>query len=154
MTAGYNAWRRLGDCVASLYALGYHQKIETKHPEVPFFLAEFRRTAFAYIYSADKNVAIFLGRPPRVSRRFCWFQSPVFHEEDERAAVGSDNRRSERGGLDGDLESDRTWFSWRPDTPITYRSDARWSAMCAALKEEILEMLNDRKAPDCLARAR
>lgn len=121
---------------------------------MPFFLAEFRRTAFAYIYSADKNVAIFLGRPPRVSRRFCCFQSPVFIEDDERVVAGNDDRRLERGGVDNDLESDRTWFSWRPDTPIAYRSDARWSAMCAALKEEILELLNDRKATDCLARAR
>ncbi|KAH7029784.1 uncharacterized protein B0I36DRAFT_205915, partial [Microdochium trichocladiopsis] len=153
----YDAWRRLGDCIASLSALGYHQKIETKTPEVPFFLAEFRRTAFAYSYSADKNVAIFLGRPPRISRRFCYFQSPLFYEHLEHGGAGADDSLSNHGdqlSADIDFEASRTSFSWKTDTAITYRAFARWSAMCAALKEEILELLNDRKAPDCLPRAR
>ncbi|KXJ90364.1 hypothetical protein Micbo1qcDRAFT_226266 [Microdochium bolleyi] len=147
----YDAWRRLGDCIASLYALGYHQKIETRLPEVPFFLAEFRRSAFAHIYSADKNVAIFLGRPPRISRRFCHFQSPLFFEANENDAPSVATAPAEG---DDDIEAIRTWFSWDPNTPIIYRSECRWAAMCAALKEEILELLNDRRAPDCLQRAR
>ncbi|KAH7012295.1 uncharacterized protein B0I36DRAFT_378472 [Microdochium trichocladiopsis] len=149
--------RRLSDHIASLSTLGYHQKIETKPPEAPFFLAEFRRTAFAYSYSADKNVAIFLGRPPRISRRFCYFQGPLFYEPVKYGGAGAGDNLSNHGNQPSaktDFETSRTWFSWRTDTAITYRAFARWSAMCAALKEEILELLNNRKAPDCLLRAR
>src|SRR6478736_6604121 len=70
---GYESWRRLGDLSSSLFALGYHQQLESSGP-IPPFLRSLRQAAFACSYSADKNVSIFLGRPPRISRKFCHFR--------------------------------------------------------------------------------
>lgn len=62
---GYHSWRRLGDLIASIYALGYHEKLDN-YPDCPLFLTELRKAVSARVYSGDKNVAIFLGRPPRM----------------------------------------------------------------------------------------
>ena len=122
---GLHSWRSLGDVIASIFALGYHENIQTK-PNVPAFLVELRRTAFARVYSADKNVAIFLGRPPRMTKRFSYFQIP-----------------SSRGNLETDrsLDNQHGVQDWDVNAKISYRAEARWSAVCAFTKEEILELL-------------
>ncbi|KAK1145368.1 hypothetical protein N8T08_004243 [Aspergillus melleus] len=115
----YHPWRKLGDVMSSMFALGYHENIETK-AETPPFLMKVRKTAFARIYSADKNIAIFLGRPPRMSKRFCHFQIP-----------------SSSPDLQGNTE-------WDNDAKPSYTEETRWSALCASLKEEILELARDK----------
>ncbi|CAG7924654.1 unnamed protein product [Penicillium olsonii] len=122
----YHSWRKLGDAISSTFALGYHENIEAKLG-IPTFLKELRKTAFARIYSADKNIAIFLGRPPRMNKRFCHFQIPAC-----RNAQGSE---------------------WTHDAEAGYRADTRWSALCASLKEEIWELLQDKHDPSCAQRA-
>ncbi|KAJ5130432.1 uncharacterized protein N7515_006471 [Penicillium bovifimosum] len=123
----YHSWRKLGDAISSTFALGYHENIETK-PNIPPFLQELRKTAFARIYSADKNIAIFLGRPPRMNKRFCHFQIPSCHNAPHSRA-------------------------WSSDAQAGYRADTRWSALCASLKEEIWELLQDKHDPQCASRA-
>lgn len=67
---GYHSWRKLGDVVSSLFALGYHEQLG--HPSVtPPFLRDLRFVAYSRTYSADKNCSIFLGRPPRMLKRYC-----------------------------------------------------------------------------------
>jgi hypothetical protein len=94
---------------------------------------ELRKTAFARIYSADKNIAIFLGRPPRMNKRFCHFQIP----SDGTIAHSLGNH-----------------FTWNPDARAGYRADTCWSALCASLKEEVWELLQDKQDADCVRRAR
>ncbi|KAJ5798632.1 uncharacterized protein N7503_007928 [Penicillium pulvis] len=112
----YHSWRKLGDVISSIFALGYHEDIDSKN-DVPFFLKQLRKTAFARIYSADKNVAIFLGRPPRMTKRFCFFQIPLSSSE-----------------MQGHSEL------WDMNEKASYQAETRWSALCASLKEEILEL--------------
>ncbi|KAJ6081914.1 hypothetical protein N7499_006788 [Penicillium canescens] len=123
----YHSWRKLGDAISSTFALGYHENIEAK-PGIPKFLKELRKTAFARIYSADKNIAIFLGRPPRMNKRFCHFQIP--------------SCRNAQNSLE-----------WSVDAEAGYGADTRWSALCASLKEEIWELLQDKHDPGCAQRA-
>lgn len=127
---GYHTWRKLGDVISSIFALGYHEDIDAK-PDTPPFLIQLRKTAFARIYSADKNVAIFLGRPPRMTKRFCYFQIP-----------------SDYAGLKQDVGY------WSPDTPASYNAETRWSALCASLKEEILELARDKNHQASMERIR
>ncbi|KAF4123735.1 Fungal Zn(2)-Cys(6) binuclear cluster domain [Geosmithia morbida] len=110
----YESWRRLGDLSSSLFALGYHQEIEGSGP-IPEFLKSIRQTAFACSYAADKNVSIFLGRPPRIYKRFCRLQQPSL------AAFFSPE--------------------WAPDTAIDLVADTRWATLCAMLKEDIVAEL-------------
>lgn len=90
---------------STLFALGYHEQIENGQP-TPAFLQEIRKAAFARAYSADKNVSIFLGRPPRILKKY--------------------SRMDLIGRLDP-YEAD-------------YVIDTRWSALCAVLKEEVLDL--------------
>ncbi|KAL3429967.1 hypothetical protein BDV09DRAFT_189681 [Aspergillus tetrazonus] len=102
----YHSWRRLGDLIASIYALGYHEKLDN-YPDCPPFLTELRKAVFARVYSGDKNVAISLGRPPRAED--IWLLS---------------------GTAPGDVDI----AEWRPDTRASFMAESRWTAMCAYLK--------------------
>ncbi|KAJ4263359.1 hypothetical protein NW762_006178 [Fusarium torreyae] len=106
----FESWRKLGDVVSSLFALGYHQDIEG-HGILPPFLRDLRRAAFTNCYSSDKDVSIFLGRPPRISRKFCNLNM---------LGLGSNE--------------------WSPDSVFNFIAESRWAAMCAILKEDILEL--------------
>lgn len=67
---GYHSWRKLGDVISSLFALGYHEQLGDAS-STPAFLRELRFVAFSRTYSADKNCSIFLGRPPRMLKEYC-----------------------------------------------------------------------------------
>lgn len=133
----YRSWRKLGDVIASIFALGYHEARGTKSDDSPPFLVELRRAAFARVYSADKNFAIFLGRPPRMSKKFCDLQLPL-----------SRNGLTEDWSTPSEANAPQEWAE------ICYRADTRWSALCASLKDEILEMPFDQGRGDCHDRAR
>lgn len=135
---GLHSWRSLGDVIASLFALGYHENIQSKS-SVPRFLIELRRTAFAQVYSADKNVAIFLGRPPRMSKRFSHFQIPS-----SRANLETHLAPENRQGVE----------DWEGNKMISYRAEARWTAICAFSKDEILELLYSEDRGNHAQRAR
>lgn len=67
----------MGDLASSLFALGYHEKIDELTSDIPAFAAELRRACFARVYAGDKSLAIFLGRPPRIGKEYCHFQIPT-----------------------------------------------------------------------------
>lgn len=136
--SGYRYWRTLGDVIASVFALGYHNNIDKK-PGMPRFLMELQKTVFARVYSADKNVSIFLGRPLRMSKRFCHFQIPHY-----QALDADTSSTDEQGSTD----------AWKPDASLSYKAETRWSALCASIKEEILELLFDRSRSSCLEKTR
>ncbi|KAL2846992.1 hypothetical protein BJX68DRAFT_256200 [Aspergillus pseudodeflectus] len=138
----YHSWRKLGDVIASIYALGYHENLEQQHQqqqqqtEVPAsFLTELRKTVFARVYSGDKNVAIFVGRPPRMSKRFCHFQIPSCSPAGDVWLTGN-------SGGDGDGDYDIA--QWNPITQASYVAESRWTALCASLKEDILCLQRER----------
>ena len=129
---GYYLWRKLGDVISTTFALGYHENVESR-PHTPPFLVELRKTAFARIYSADKNISLFLGMPLRMSKRFCHFQIPD--------TVSS-------------LPNGTSIHEWCRDSKMNYRAETRWSALCASIKEEIMELLFDRNRTDSLERVK
>ncbi|KAF2704996.1 hypothetical protein K504DRAFT_506464 [Pleomassaria siparia CBS 279.74] len=104
---GYHSWRKLGDVASSLFALGYHEQLGSKFV-VPEYLRVLREEAFNRAYSADKNVSIFLGRPPRINMKYC----PIA----------------------------RRHFQWNPEKGFSYTADTWWASLCAALKEDILDL--------------
>ena len=65
--AGYISWRKLGDVISSLYALGYHERVNANF----LSMDSLREVAFARTFSGDTNVSLFLGRPPRIDRKHC-----------------------------------------------------------------------------------
>ncbi|RSL50879.1 hypothetical protein CEP53_008641 [Fusarium sp. AF-6] len=126
-------YRRLGDVMASVFALGYHENLDAKS-DTPLFLIQLRKAAFARIYSADKNGSLFLGRPPRLSKRFSCFQLP-----DSRLPLDCTVATLEPIGT----------REWDPDSVMNYRAETRWSALCAFVKEEVTELMFDSSRTDC-----
>lgn len=119
--------------MASVFALGYHEDLDAKS-DTPQFLIQLRKTAFARIYSADKNGSLFLGRPPRLSKRFACFQLP-----DSRLPLDCSAVTLEPIGT----------REWDPGSVMNYRAETRWSALCAFVKEEVMELLFDSCRTDC-----
>ena len=135
---GYYSWRRIGDVASSLFALGYHERVEGSN--VPPFIVELRKACFARIYTADKCLAVFLGRPPRIVKDYCQFKIP--NNLEDPWDMGRDV---------GNHDSIRTTEAWvdrqrnrRPVTdfePINYTADTRCSALFAFLKEDVLRLI-------------
>lgn len=68
--------RRAGDLVSACFAMDLHTEI-TVSLEVPFWLSEPRKRVKASVYNLDKSLCIFVGRPPRMSRKYCYMQLPL-----------------------------------------------------------------------------
>ncbi|EAW09788.1 putative C6 transcription factor [Aspergillus clavatus NRRL 1] len=79
--SSYQAWRRLGDLSATIYAAGLHQE-NVQADDCPYFLRQWRRLCFASAFYADKSLATFVGRPPLINYRYCTLTPPldVSHE--------------------------------------------------------------------------
>ena len=131
---GLDSWRRLGDVISSVLYLGYHQASKPK-PNTPSFLTELRETCFTRIYSDDKNVAVFLGRPPRLSSTFCCFrfpQLPLPHDQNEATFLARNLSIGHGQHL----------ACFGADEAITFSTSIRWAALCARLKEKALEVVH------------
>jgi hypothetical protein len=89
----------------------------------------------ATIYSDDKNVAVFLGRPPRLSRTFCCFQLPDLpSSRQDNTGTLADQGASVSTGQ-------RAPF-FATHESITLDTSIRWAASCACLKEKALELIH------------
>ncbi|KAM5349440.1 hypothetical protein ACJ41O_005945 [Fusarium nematophilum] len=128
----YHSYRKLGDVITSIVTLGYHEKLGAASAS-PLFLVDMRRTALARAYSADKNWAIFLGRPPRLGKKFCHLNAAL------RQSISVDEEAHSPLAHQGNT------LYWSTDSKLSIWAETRWTAACASLKEEILEMFNEQK---------
>jgi hypothetical protein len=132
----------MGDVASSLFALGYHEKIEEDSSNVPLFVAELRRSCFARVFAADKSLAVFLGRPPRVTREFCYFQVPLM-----MASTWNDAESAIKRDSNSPLSCKTTGGLYPNDEQaLNYTSDTVCAAVFALLKEEVLQMFRKRHA--------
>ncbi|KAF2720008.1 hypothetical protein K431DRAFT_250073 [Polychaeton citri CBS 116435] len=76
------AYRRMGEVCDYAVALGLHQE-KRVDAQTPFWLCQTRVRLFALAYSYDKFQATHLGRPPRLSRRYCAVQLPLDMSDEE-----------------------------------------------------------------------
>ncbi|KAF2012089.1 hypothetical protein BU24DRAFT_485404 [Aaosphaeria arxii CBS 175.79] len=138
----YHSWRRIGDVASSLFAMGYHERIDSTNSDIPPFIIELRKASFARIYAADKSLAVFLGRPPRVVKDYCQFNIPSNREDfwKARPADDNNNRMPFPDSLNDQTASDLE--------PINYTADTRCSALFAWLKEDVLQLLRKRHVLD------
>lgn len=104
--------------MSSIYALGYHERVDLTALN-PITLESLRIAAFCRAYSADKNVSIFLGRPPRMHRK---------HSSLKWSAEAIDHLFH--------LTSPREVFD--------YVLETRWTVACAILKERVLDLALER----------
>ncbi|KAJ5760855.1 hypothetical protein N7520_008011 [Penicillium odoratum] len=85
--SSYQAWRRLGDLVATIYASGIHLDTDSAESS-PFFLRQWRRGCFISAFYMDKMMATFVGRPPLMNYRYCTLVPPLDLSDDVLVAGG------------------------------------------------------------------
>ncbi|OGM40976.1 fungal specific transcription factor [Aspergillus bombycis] len=72
----HHIYAQFGDLISCIHAMGLHRP----HPpdsSIPFFLSQTRKRVFAASYRTDKNLATFLGRPPRLPYHYCDVELPL-----------------------------------------------------------------------------
>ncbi|PYH99847.1 chromatin structure remodeling complex protein RSC3 [Aspergillus ellipticus CBS 707.79] len=74
-TSDHRTWQTLGDITTTVFALGLHQP--DTDSKIPFFLSEIRKRTMVGAYALDKDIATFLGRPPRICWRYCNIPYPL-----------------------------------------------------------------------------
>jgi hypothetical protein len=130
--AHYAVWRKLGDISTAVFARGLHA--ESKRSTDPFWLQEFRRKALATAYVTDKLISTFVGRPPRVSKRYCHMIAPLDLEYSE-LALGDKDMADVRARLDDD-----GWMSACDSRKYRASTSLRMSMLGAFVREEVLEL--------------
>ena len=124
------AWRRMGEVADTVILLGYHQ--EKRVDELtPFYVVEFRIRLFDQIYGTDKYISTFLGRPPRLSHRYCVTQLPSDLSDEEMCLEGADLQAAI-------ARLDRGWNTKNRFNRSTWRRV--WSQH-ARIREDILEIV-------------
>ncbi|CAI7678673.1 unnamed protein product [Penicillium pancosmium] len=78
--SSYQAWRRLGDLIATVYAAGLHTDGEDDNR--PFFLRQWRKGCLISVFYMDKMQACFVGRPPLMNYRYCTMEPPLDLSDD------------------------------------------------------------------------
>lgn len=123
-------WNRLGELSTDIYALGLHR--DTESPSgVPEFLLESRRRTFATAYRLDKNIATFLGRPPRLPARYSDCRLPL--------DVSDDAFMTENGNLCYALD-ELDPAGWNTQGRFYRASWTRARSIISRFRDEILEV--------------
>jgi chromatin structure-remodeling complex subunit RSC3/30 len=110
-------------------ALGLHQPLRTE--EIPLFLLEMRKRLMAETYILDKCLSTFLGRPPRICRRFCAFELPLDLNTDTLMG-GSQIQQYALQKLDDE--------GWNTEGRVTVVVAQRWIVLMTFVQEDILEL--------------
>ena len=134
----FKTWRRLNDVTSAIFAFGLHEEIQ-QGPDMPFFLVQQRKRIFARVYSSDISFGTLLGRPPRVSKRYCVPHMPL-DMEDKHLHLSSEKLEEELKHIDEN--------GWNTKGQIRKGAVLRWSLITAMIREDILELLLGRNTPN------
>ncbi|RSL88087.1 hypothetical protein CEP51_001930 [Fusarium floridanum] len=112
----FQTWRRLNDAINAMFAHGLHQKLDGDL-HTPLFLIELRKHIFGRVYASDISFAVFLGRPPRVSQRYCIIHRPLDLKADAYEMTG-EALEEELAHLDQHEWNTNIWARNRPGTVV------------------------------------
>ncbi len=122
-------WTRLGTTIDHIIAQGLH--LETKSiTDLPFWLVEMHRRLLACTFSIDKLLCTFVGRPPRLSQRYCSVHIPLDLELQELTYEGEQ--------LQNALSNiDESGWNRVHTNKIQF---LRSFLLCSRIREEVLEL--------------
>ncbi|KIH87273.1 c6 zinc finger domain containing protein [Sporothrix brasiliensis 5110] len=136
----FRVWGRLNTAINALFGRGIHQRLERDARErdggsghgLPFFLVELRKHVFALLYSSDINFSVFLGRPPRISKRHCVIHMPLDVNPEAYQLAGE--------ALEDHLRQ-LDEAGWNTLGQIRTHAVIRWSMITSQIREEALEAI-------------
>ena len=127
----YRVWQKLGDLSTIVYAFGLHQSGEDIEDNFPFFLVEIRKRVMVCAYAIDKELAISLGRPPRICSRYCSIPLP-FDISYETMVLPRSEGEKKMQNLDA--------HGWNTERDLTVGVRLRVVLLTSLLRESILEL--------------
>ncbi|KAF4550415.1 Hypothetical protein D9617_17g046830 [Elsinoe fawcettii] len=137
----FQAWVRIGEVINTCIHLGMHQE-KRQDEHTPFFVNETRIRMFDMLYGHDKSLSTFLGRPPRLSHRYCVLQLPLDLSDEELFTDGIELQQAI-------AKLDNGWNTQGQVHRSTWRRV--WAAH-AQLREDILEVALGTNVQDLLQR--
>ncbi|KAE9982494.1 hypothetical protein BLS_005924 [Venturia inaequalis] len=84
----YIAYHHSGEMNNAIIAKGLHANIQADDC-TPFFLSELRKRTFIQAYGSECSIASFLGRPTRLSYRYCNISLPLDLDDDQVVMEGA-----------------------------------------------------------------
>lgn len=124
----YRVWQKLGDLSTIVYAFGLHQSGEDIKENFPFFLVKIRKRVMVCAYAIDKELAISLGRPPRICSRYCCIPLPLDISYDKMIIPQSEGEK-EMQNLDA--------HGWNTEGGLTVGVRLRVVLLTSLLRESI-----------------
>lgn len=134
----YFAYKLHGEQSTLIYALGYHRGFQGDNKTPPYLL-ESRKRAVAHAYEGDKEIAIYTGRPPCISRHFTTIDLPLDLSEEEIAG-SRETFEMAKASLDEN--------GWNRQGNFTSSTGLRAQYLLCMLREEILELSLGPSQPD------
>ncbi|CAK4032986.1 Dynactin, isoform [Lecanosticta acicola] len=136
-------WTSFGEVCDTVVLMGLHLE-KRMDARTPFWLCELRVRFLSVVYSNDKFLSTYLGRPPHMSYRFCVLQEPQDLSDEE--VCGDENTlASALARLQGG------WTTTGHPHRITWM---KASSKRFALREDIVEILVSPHIQDVEARVR
>jgi hypothetical protein len=113
-----------------MVAMGLHQG-NYENPNTPFFLTQQRRRMFASAYYHDKSISLYVGRPPRMSYRYCKLEMPLDLTGEQLTLQGAELQNA-LANLDSS--------GWNTSGTLHRITWARVWFLYSRIREEILEV--------------
>ena len=113
-----------------MVAMGLHQG-NYENPDTPFFLQQQRRRMFASAFYHDKSISLFVGRPPRLSYRYCKLEMPLDLTGDQLMLQGADLQN---------VISSLDMNGWNTNGTLHRITWTRVWFLYSRIREEILEL--------------
>ena len=127
---GFLLWRHHGDLMAATTALGLHREPESRSGKVNI-RSEVRRRIYSTVFSIDKTLASFTGRPPFLSHRYASCPMPL-DLDDETFFLPEEERLKVIAKLKPN--------GWNAEGRITSTTYIRVNMCLAMIRDEILEI--------------
>jgi hypothetical protein len=134
----------MGDLSSAITALGFHKGFKGGESGPPY-LVELRKRVMALAHERDKELATFVGRPPRLSRRYCTVDLPL--DLPDSAIIGPvEHFEAARAKLDEN--------GWSGDVMVHPVSRLRAILLLSIIREEVLELSLGPPMPNIAQQAR
>ncbi|KAI0145120.1 hypothetical protein GGR57DRAFT_481412 [Xylariaceae sp. FL1272] len=143
----FAAYRESGELINAVVAMGLHIDVKQGKPHIPFFLEQMRKHTLTGAYSSDVGTSSYLGRPNRLSHRYCNLVPPLDVTYDQMIAEPEEIKRivaslDKHGFNTSGKFSRATWLKiWLGFSPI--REDVLDLALGRYTREETLRRADE-----------
>ena len=142
------SWWLMGDLASTITALGLHRGSDNaESADVPPYLLELRKRAVSLAHELDKGLATFVGRPPRLHRRYFVLDLPL--DLSNKLVMGP---VEEFEAAKAELLDDKGWNRHEVMVHTASRHRSLW--LLSVIREEVLELLLGPPVPNSVPLAR